>query len=155
MPITVDLQGMHSYSPMILVVVGIIVAIILVTIIVLVVRKRSIRPRNINREITIEDRDNIKKKYISLLNNLEAKCRTGKVTNRKAYQELSKITRHYIYDTTGVKVHNYTLDEIKSANMSGLYNVVSECYAPEFSIDKNGEIYSSIAKARKVVEGWN
>ena len=39
--------------------------------------------------------------------------------------------------------------------MTGLYNVVSDCYAPEFSIDMNGDIFNSIAKARKVVEGWN
>ena len=137
MPITVDLQEMQSYSQMVLVVVGIILAIFVATIIVVLVKKICSKPQNINREISIEDRENIKKKYIELL------------------QELSKITRHYIYETTGVKVHNYTLDEIRSANMTGLYNVVSDCYAPEFSIDKNGDIFNSIAKARKVVEGWN
>ena len=155
MPITVDLQEMQSYSQMVLVVVGIILAIFVATIIVVLVKKLCSKPQNINREISIEDRENIKKKYIELLNGLETKCRADKVSNRKAYQELSKITRHYIYETTGVKVHNYTLDEIRSANMTGLYNVVSDCYAPEFSIDKNGDIFNSIAKARKVVEGWN
>lgn len=155
MPITVNLQEMHSYSTWLIVVAGILAAICIGTLIVAIIVKKSKAPRNVNREITVEDREKIKKKYIGLLNGLEAKCRAGKVTNRKAYQELSKITRHYIYETTGVKVHNYTLDEIRNVNMSGLYNVVSDCYAPEFSIDKNGDIFSSIAKARKVVEGWN
>ena len=155
MPITVDLQEMQSYSPMVLVVVGIILAIFVATIIVVFVKKICCKPQNIYREISIEDREINKKKYIELLNGLETKSRADKLSNRRAYQELSKITRHYIYETTGVKVHNYTLDEIRSANMTGLYNVVSDCYAPEFSIDKNGDIFNSIAKARKVVEGWN
>ena len=70
-------------------------------------------------------------------------------------QELSKITRHFVYEATGIKVHNYTLQEIKGTNLSGLYSIISECYTPEFSVDKNGDIYGSITKARKVIEEWN
>ena len=155
MPITVELQEMHSYSLVWPIVAGIIVAIIIATIVAIMVYKVSRPKANANREITVKDREQIKLKYINLLNGLETKCRNGSISNRKAYQELSKIARNYVYETTGVKVQNYTLDEIKGTNMPGLYNVVSECYAPEFSIDKNGDIYISIAKARKVVEGWN
>ena len=155
MPITVELQEMHSYSLVLLVVACIIMAVIIATIVAIMVYKVRKPQANTNREITVKDREQIKLRYINLLNALEAKCRNGSISNRKAYQELSKIARHYIYETTGVKVQNYTLNEIKDTNMPGLYNVVSECYAPEFSIDKNGDIYTSIDKARKVVEGWN
>ena len=155
MPITVELQEMQSYSPIILVVVGIIAVWILATIIYLLMKKYSKKVVGAVREISVEDREKIKLKYLTMLNGLDARCRAGKISNRKAYQELSKIVRHYTYETTGVKVHNYTLDEIKGINMKGLYDVVSECYAPEFSIDKSGAVYSSIDKARKVVEGWN
>lgn len=155
MPITVELQDMHSYSLVLPIVMGVVMAIFIATIIVVIVKKVSKPKVNENREITVADREQIKAKYIAMLNGLEAQCRNGKFSNRKAYQELSKIARHYIYETTGVKVQNYTLDEIKGTNMAGLYNVVSECYAPEFSIDKNGDIYGSIVKVRKVVEGWN
>lgn len=155
MPITVELQDMHSYSIILPVVVGIIGAIVVASIVFVLVKKFCKAKPNVPREITVEDREKIKARYIGLLNGLEAHCRSGKLSNRKAYQELSKIARNYIYETTGVKVQNYTLDEIRSTNMAGLYNVVNDCYAPEFSIDKNGDIYSSIAKARKVVEGWN
>ena len=155
MPITVELQDMHSYSPILLIVVVIILAIFIATIVIIMVKKYSKQNANEGREITIVDREQIKLKYINLLNGLEEQCRSGKIANRKAHQELSKIARNYIYETTGVKVQNYTLNEIKGTNMPGLYNVVSECYAPEFSIDKDGDIYISISKARKVVEGWN
>ena len=155
MPITVELQEMHSYSQVLLMIVGIILAILLAMAVVLIVKKVNKSKVNVNKEITIEDREQIKARYLILLAGLENQCRGGKISNRKAYQELSKIARNYIYETTGVKVQNYTLDEIKGTNMSGLYNVVSDCYAPEFSIDKDGDIYVSISKARKVVEGWN
>ena len=155
MPITVELQEMHSYSIVLPIIIGIIATVFVGTIVVILIKKLCQSKPNVNKEITIEDREQIKARYIGLLNKLETQCRNGEFTNRKAYQELSKIARHYIYETTGVKVQNYTLDEIKGTNMAGLYNVVSDCYEPEFSIDKNGDIYSSIARARKVVEGWN
>ncbi len=157
MSITVELQKMHSYSLELPIVAGVVWGLFIVTLIAILIKKLRASKANMNRyrEITIQDREQIKAKYIGLLNGLEARCRSGKVSNRKAYQELSKITRNYVYETTGVKVQNYTLDEIRDTKMAGLYNVVNDCYAPEFSIDKNGDIYSSIAKARKVVEGWN
>ena len=133
MPITVDLQEMQSYSQMVLVVVGIILAIFVATIIVVLVKKICSKPQNINREISIEDRENIKKKYIELLNGLETKCRADKVSNRKAYQELSKITRHYIYETTGVKVHNYTLGKTLITLFIGYVSLSSNSFRPSSS----------------------
>lgn len=157
MQITVKLQKMHSYSLELPIIAGVLWALFIITILVIIIKKIRASKANENRyrEITVQDREQIKARYVRMLNELEARCRNRKVSNRRAYHELSKITRNYVYETTGVKVQNYTLDEIKGTNMAGLYNVVSDCYAPEFSIDKNGDIYSSIVKARKVVEGWN
>lgn len=156
MPITVELQDMHSYSVVMIVVVAIFVvasiAAVVLFVIIKISKKETAKPRV---ELTAANRVNIKQKYCGLLNNLERKCFDKKISNRKAYQELSKITRHFVYEATGIKVHNYTLQEIKGTNIAGLYSVISECYAPEFAIDKNGDIYSSIAKARRVVEEWN
>ena len=156
MPITVELQDMHSYSVIMIVVVAIFVIASIVAlglfIVIKVSKKETTRPKV---EMTVQNRINIKQKYCGLLNNLERKCFDKKISNRKAYQELSKITRHFVYEATGIKVHNYTLQEIKGTNIAGLYSVISECYAPEFAIDKNGDVYSSITKARKVVEEWN
>lgn len=157
MPINVELQDMHSYSFIMIVIVIAFVAVSMATALIMVIkrnkkRKKIVRPQ---KEITLADRENIKEKYLKLLNELEAKCHNNKLSNRKAYQELSKITRHFVYEATGIKVHNYTLEEIKETNISGLYSVISECYAPEFAIDKNGDIHSSVTRARKVIEEWN
>ena len=57
MPITVELQEMHSYSPVILMIVGIILAILLAMAVVLIVKKVNKSKVNVNKEITIEDRE--------------------------------------------------------------------------------------------------
>lgn len=157
MPITVELQDMHSYSYLMIVFVAIFVAFSVGLIVFIIIKhcRKSNKNARPKVEMTPVSRQNIKQKYSTLLSSLEQKCREEKISNRKAYQELSKIIRHFVYEATGIKVHNYTLQEIKETNISGLYDVISECYTPEFAIDKSGEIYSSISKARKVVEEWN
>ena len=155
MPITVKLQDMHSYSVAMIVIAIIFVVVSIVLAVVILIRMCNRHTPVHKVEITAADRVNIKQKYFGLLYNLEKKCHDNKISNRKAYQELSRITRHFVYEATGIKVHNYTLQEIKGTNISGLYSVISECYAPEFAMDKNGEIYSSITKARKGIEEWN
>lgn len=157
MPITVELQDMHSYSALMIIFVIMFLVLsmgLLVFIFFKKYRKTNAIPK-MKIDMTATSRENIKQKYFALLGELEMKCFNNKISNRKAYQELSKITRHFVYEATGIKVHNYTLEEIKATNIAGLYDVISECYTPEFAIDKNGEIYSSIAKARKVIEEWN
>ena len=155
MPITVELQDMHSYSPLMIIVV-IIFVILSIGAVLFMIIKRYMKTNSTPRiQMTYASRENIKQKYWNLLNNLETKCRGDKISNRKAYQELSKIVRHFVHEATGIKVHNYTLDEIRTINISGLYDVINECYTPEFSVDKNGEIYCTIAKARKVIQEWN
>ena len=96
----------------------------------------------------------IKDKYCALINELEMKRRDGKVSNRKAYQELSRVVRRFVYEMTGIKVHHNTLDEIQKLNMPNLYAVIEECYAPEFSVDKDGSIYDTMKKARMVIKEW-
>ncbi|MBQ4521925.1 MAG: hypothetical protein IJA10_03105 [Lachnospiraceae bacterium] len=156
MPIDVELQGMHSYSFIMIVIVAAFVAVSIVAALILIIKRSQKRKKTVSpkKEITVADREHIKAKYQRLLNELEAKCQHHKLSNRKAYQELSKITRHFVHEATGIKVHNYTLEEIKETNISGLYSVISECYAPEFAVDKKGDIYSSIMKARNVIEEW-
>lgn len=156
MQVSVELQDMHSYSPIMLVVIIVLIAVFVGTVAYMIIKKFIGREVKVKvKEFTPEDKEKIKRKYVGLLFGLEKRCREGKVSNRRAFQELSTIARRYVYETTGVKVHNYTLDEIRTINAGGLYSVVNDCYAPEFSIDKNGNIYTSIAKARKVIEEWN
>ena len=86
---------------------------------------------------------------------LEARYEMGKVSEKEAYQELSKYIRHFVHDVTGIRVQNYTLEDIGRLNMPMLYYLIAECYAPEFSADASGNLGESIRKAREVIYGWN
>ncbi|MBQ3514654.1 MAG: hypothetical protein IJA32_12820 [Lachnospiraceae bacterium] len=151
----VELQDMYSYSFIMMIVAAVLVVVPIIVMLGIIIKRKKKRKVKPIKEMTVETRENIKQKYFGQLNRLEKHCRDNKLSNRKAYQELSKITRHFVYEATGIKVHNYTLQEIKGTNLSGLYSIISECYTPEFSVDKNGDIYGSITKARKVIEEWN
>jgi len=76
------------------------------------------------------------------------------ISNREAYQSLSKLIRMFIYEMTNIKVQNYTLGDIKNINIHILYELVKEYYSPEFSRESKGDIISSIEKTRKVMEVW-
>lgn len=161
MPITIELQDMFSYS--LLLVVGAVALVVLIGIIGLIVflktknKKQSApskptpEPKPVAKPVSGEQ---IKQKYCTAIDDLENKCRGGKMNNRKAYQNLSVILRRFVYELTGVKVHNYTLDEINRLNMPSLSEVIGECYAPEFSVDKDGNIYDTMNKARMVIKEW-
>ena len=155
MPITVELQDMHSYSLIMPAIVAVFVAASIAIALVIIIKRNRKEPVRPKVEMPVVNPVNLKQKYVGLLINLEKKCRDNHISNRKAYQELSRITRHFVYESTGVKVHNYTLHEIEKTNITSLHGVIRECYVPEFAIDKNGDIYGSITRARKVIEEWN
>ena len=110
------------------------------------------------REIVLYESQNlnaIKNNYLQKINVLTNKVNSGKITNRKAYQTLSNIIRNFIYETTNIRVQNYTLKEIENLNMPILYELIKEYYNPEFSKNIKGNILSSIEKTEKVIHKWN
>ena len=112
--------------------------------------KVVIKPNTLSYNDTL----NIKKKYLLQLDNLVKEVNDNSINVRKAYQKLSKLIRNYIFETTGIKVQNYTLSEIEKVNMPSLYELVKEFYNPEFSISSSGNILESISKTRVVIEKW-
>lgn len=159
MPITVELQDIFSYSFLL---VAFAVALVIITgiigLLVFLLKKQPKQPEVATAPAPVvkpvSDKQ-MKEKYYGIIDDLEKECREGRVPNRKAYQELSRIIRHFVYEMTGIKVHHNTLDEIKKRNMPALYAVIEECYAPEFSVDKNGNIYDTMNKARMVIKEWH
>ena len=159
MPITVELQDMFSYSLLrVALAVALSVGLNVIGIIDFMSKKKPknqqevIMPTPVTKPVS---GNQVKEKYCHLLDDLETEYRGGKVSNRKAYQELSRVVRQFVYEMTGIKVHHNTLDEIKRLNMPNLYAVIEECYAPEFSVDKDGSIYDTMNKARMVIKEWH
>ena len=153
MQVETELRDMFSYSFIVPIVVLI---LLIITIILLFVTKRK---KKIIKENTVivpkyKDLMLIKVQYLNKIDTLLSDVNNNKIDNRKAYQTLSKIIRNYIYETTNIKVQNYTLSEIKKINMPILYELVSEYYDPEFSKISTGNIVSSIHKTRSVIDRW-
>ncbi len=158
MPITVKFQGMLSYSVWIVTVAVAVVVLIGIVAFILFLRAKKKPPVPVKREPapvpTPVAGEQLKNKYCMMIDELEQACRKGKVNNRKAYQKLSVVLRRFVHELTGVKVHNCTLEEINRLNMPQLASVIAECYAPEFSVDKEGEIYNTMNRARMVIKEW-
>lgn len=156
LPITTQLQDMMSYSKLGIIGLLFLAAVVLIVIVVaLIIKIRKNAPDPVPR-IASESKINIAKaKYNKLLMDLEARYQMGKISEKEAYQELSKYIRHFVHDVTGIKVQNYTLEDIGRLNMPMLYYLIAECYAPEFSADASGDLGESIRKAREVIYGWN
>ncbi len=163
MPITVELQDMFFYSNWILFI-SILLCIILIAIGVFVLiyarkKKKRETPGSVMKEKPksvkhIVPADEVKQKYNKLIDELEKCHRNEKISTRKAYQELSIVLRKFVNELTGVKVHNYTLTEIKKIDMAQLADVIEECYSPEFSADSVGDLYDTMKKARNVIQKW-
>lgn len=152
MQVTTELQEMFSYS--LLPIFFIIILIVIFTF--LIYKKKKLIDNNIDLKIpTIKDINIIKNNYLLKIDNLTTNFNNNKISSRKAYQNLSSLIRNFIYETTNIKVQNYTLKDIKKINMPILYELISEYYDPEFSKISKGNILLSLEKTRKVIEKWN
>ena len=151
MQIQTELKPMFSYSFLWIIVISIVIIIFLFL-------KWFMNKKKIKKTVIIpshKDLTLIKKNYLEELDKLFNSLNSKKISNRSAYHHLSSLIRNFIYEVTNIKVQNYTLNEIKNLNMPSLYELVSEFYDPEFAKISKGNIASSIAKTRMVIEKWN
>ncbi len=160
MPITVELQDMYQYSVLIIILLVLLLVGSAVLIpVIWIIRKKAKKKEApkpvapVKKEVPLT-KAQIKQKYCVKLDELEQRCKSGKTDSRRGYQELSVLMRSCAYELTGRPVHKYTLDEISKGNIPGLAELIDDCYAPEFSQDKQGDIFGTINKARMVMEQW-
>lgn len=156
MQTSVNLQPPFSYSiyPIIL----ICLCIILFTIYLLI--KRNKQKKRVEDKIKVEEIKNvdineIKRKYLEELDVIESQLNTNMIHIRIAYQDISRVIRHFVYEVTNIHVQNYSLKEIKDLDMPILYELMQEYYVPEFSKYSYGNVKDSLQKTRKVIEKWN
>lgn len=154
--ITVGLQDMYSYSVWLFIVL-ILIALIppVIWLINFIKKKHQNVEVNYSEPVKAVDLSAAKLKYTQMLAEIIEKYKAGKLNDRQAYQQLSKVIRHFVYDVTKIKVQNYTLNEIRLLNIPMLYYLIDECYEPEFSKESGGNIIETCEKARQVISGWN
>ena len=122
MQTSVSLEPSFSYSILYLV-----IFFTIILIFVLWFLEKSKKEKKVINQIennNIKNIKSIKLKYLKKLIVLENKIDKNEITIRKAYQNLSSIIRYFVYAVTGIKVQNYTLEDIKGLNISMLYELI-------------------------------
>ena len=150
MQIDTELREMFSYS--IILIIPLLLLIILLLIIILH-KKKDIKNVKIIQPSS-KNLIDIKSKYLYNIQILIEDLNTNKISERIAYQSLSRLIRNFIYEVTNIKVQYYTLEDIKKINMPILSKLVEEYYNPEFERVSKGNILESIDKTKKVIENW-
>ena len=152
--ITVELQESFSYWPVILFIIIGLIGTILILFLRFKPRKKKPRVPVVKPKAPV-NLVTLKEKYIRTLNDIEKKHSEGKISDRQAFQSVSRVVRDFVYATTGIRVQNYTLMEIHAAGLPLLYELISQCYIPEFAADSDANINHVINKARTVISQWN
>ena len=161
MQTSINLQNMYNYSVWPLVLVFLIFAIMTIGLIIVLIKKNkrqvAVKKPDVKKipEKNIKNIPVIKSKYIKKLNGIESKFKDKKIDLRKAYQEISETVRLFVFEVTDVTTQNYSLSEIKKANIPGLYELIEEYYEPEFAEKSVGDFDDAINKARRIVSEWN
>jgi hypothetical protein len=147
----VSLKDPFSYTR-----IGIWILIIVLFVIVIYFIVKNIKQRQIEEASKPKpiDVNSIKNEYISKIDNLLDRINNKKITDRKAYNELSVIIREFIFKTTNIDVLKYTLADAKKLQKSELSELLNEYYEPEFSKEGKGNIVNSVEKTRKVIMEW-
>ena len=155
---TVNMQDAFSYAkwPMIVLVsaLALMFGFLLVQFIVRKLKHRKPKPAPVVVKPEPVRIDVLKSKYLAELSRLEALFSNGGIGLREAYQSISSLIRNFVFEATGIKVQNYTLDEIKLTRMPNLEALVAEYYSPEFARMSEGDFLDSMRKTRQVIEQW-
>lgn len=159
MKTSVKLQEPFSYAIWPVIVVGVIFA---GYVIYLFVRKRMESGKHkkategqVVRQQTKKDIAKIKLRYIGKLEKIKSSLYNKELTTREAYQRMSMCIRKFVYEVTGIKVQNYTLEDIRQLNMPVLEELIMEYYIPEFAIESIDNSMESIEKTKRAIEKWN
>lgn len=158
MQVTVELQDNYSYIPLILLV---LVTAVIICLLIVWAGKEKKAEKKVKPEEPVQVPVNprsramdLKRKYDRELICLEDAFDRKDLSERDAYQKLSRLVRDFAHEMTGVKVQNYTLQELRSIGMPQLTALIEECYVPEFALGNQSDVSASIKKARKVISEW-
>lgn len=97
----------------------------------------------------------LEEKYLLILEALRKEYGAGKVDEREACQQLSRIMRAFASEKTGQRADRATLSEIRGMNMPSLEKLIGVYYEPEFAENAGIDVNASIDQAEEVIKLWN
>ena len=83
--------------------------------------------------------DSARTQCIEMIHKILAEYCAHNIDKRTGYQQLSRVIRTFVHDTTGVDVEKSTLKEIKQMQIPHLARLIEECYIPEFAEAQRAE----------------
>ena len=96
----------------------------------------------------------IQDKYLLMLEEQKKEYKAGKMDEREAFQQLSRLVRAFVTERTGKKAENATLAEISGMHLPKLAKLIEVYYEPEFARDAEADIMACYANAGKVIKLW-
>lgn len=153
---SVSLQDPFTYAVWPLAAAGaVVLAALIFWAVILIRKKRANAPEKpVIRVLSPDDRERIKRKYMAELDKIGSDFDSGRLDIRHAYQKMSMCIRRFVNEMTGIKVQNYTLQDIGPLGIPALYSLVAEYYAPEFARRSEGDVKNSLARTRSMIERW-
>ena len=97
----------------------------------------------------------LKVKYSSMIDEVEAEHRAGRLTERAVAGRLSLLLRFFVFETSGVDAHVMTLSDLRVARLPAVTGAVEGFYPPAFRQQTDGDADSAVETAREVVRSWS
>ncbi len=151
MQVQTELRPAFHYSAVPIIICSVLFVCGLVALLLLLRKKPIKQVVNIPKKKELSE---LKKEYLGRIGALKSDVASQKITNRRAFQVLSKLIRNFIFEATNVKVQNYTLRQIETLKMPSLTELIREYYNPEFAAKSGGDIMKSIEKTEGVINKW-
>ena len=107
------------------------------------------------RPVSASRLSRFKTQYQKKLQQLSEKQKSGKISERKAYQEMSILIRGFVKDVTGIQVTTCTYTDIKSLNLPALTKLLRTYYEPEFAERSNADFNDSLKDTLEIIKKWN
>lgn len=105
--------------------------------------------------ISDQDKQEIRTRYLALLEELNRKLKAGEILPRPAYQQLSAYVRDFVKEISGVDVTKSTLKQIRNMNVPVITPLITNYYEPEFALETDDDVHEAILNAGRIIERWN
>lgn len=96
----------------------------------------------------------LKRKYTAALDKISSDLEKGKLDKRAAYQKMRYVVRRFVYRTTGIRTHLYTLAQIRTLENDTLTALMQHCEAPAFAERDDSSFSKEYDEARQLILDW-
>ena len=155
MKVTVELQPPMLYMTRwtVIALVCALAAALMIALLVRSIRREPKKAREVVKDAAWREKQ--RRTYAAQLDAVDRKLQSGGVSEREAFQEMSGILRMFVFEMTGIHVHEFTLTEIRKVGIPAMPGLVSSYYKPEFAPRSRANAQAALAKTKEVILSWS